>query len=180
MFQSTLTPSNASRRISPIASRTCVLKRSRGHEDEAGEEAPERVAAQEEPDARPLAEVEDAHGDLEEVVVRDLEELVARVRLEDLDQRLVVVAPRRQARALPHLARLAAQEWDLVGPGAVGGRRVEAEEAPLADDLARLVEALHADVVEVRGPVHRRARVRLREDERVRARARSRAPRAGA
>ncbi len=136
-------------------------------EDEAREEAPVGVTAQEEPDARALAEVEDAHGDLEEVVVGDLEELVAGVRLQDLDQRLVVVAPRGKARALPHLARLPPQQRDLVGPRAVRGRGVEAEEAPLADDLPVLAEPLHAHVVEVRGPMDRRPRVRLREDEGV-------------
>ena len=136
------------------------------HEDQAREEPSEAVPAEEEADARALAEVEDAHGDLEQVVFRDLEELVARVVLEDLDERLVVVASYWQARPFPHPADLAAQQRDLIRPGAVGRRRVEAQEAALPHDLALLVEALDADVVEVRGPVHRRAGVGLRQDER--------------
>ena len=160
-------PPNASLRISWIRCAVLGVEAIARQVDEAGEEAAERVAADEEPNALPLAEVEDPERDLEELVLRDLEELVARVRLEDLDERLVVVAALRQARALDHPLRLAAEDRDLPRARAVGGVRVEAEEAPLAGDLAGGVEALDADVVEVRGPVHGRARVRLRQVEEV-------------
>ncbi len=133
--------------------------------DEAREEAAERVPPDEEADAPPLAEMEDAERDLEQLVLGDLEQLVARVRLDDLDQGLVVVAARDQLRALEDTLRLAAQHRDLPRARAVGGVRQEAEEAPLADDLARGVEALDPDVVEVRRPVDGRARVGLRQVE---------------
>src|SRR5690606_27214265 len=45
------------------------------------------------------------------------------------------------------------------------GRGVEADEAALARDPARRVETLHADVVEVAGPVDGRAGVGLREHD---------------
>ena len=102
---------------------------------------------------------------LEELVLRDLEQLVARIRLEDLDERLVVVAAAQETRPLDHALRLAPEHRDLPRARAVGGVRVEPEEAPLAGDLAGRVEALDADVVEVRGPVHGRPRVRLRQVE---------------
>ena len=50
----------------------------------------------------------------------------------------------------------------------IRGRGIEAHEAALARDLARGVEALHADVVEVTRTMNGRARVRLREHEQVR------------
>ena len=131
--------------------------------DEAGEEAAERVATDEEAHAPPLAEVEDAHRRLEELVLRDLEQLVARVRLEDVEERLVVVTPAEQTRPLHDTLGLAPEHRDLPGARAVGGVRVEPEEAPLAGHLAVRVEALDADVVEVRGAMHGRARVGLRQ-----------------
>ena len=47
----------------------------------------------------------------------------------------------------------------------VGGRRVEADEAALAHDVARGVEFLDADVVEVARAMDGRAGIRFREDE---------------
>ena len=138
------------------------------HEHEQREEAPERVAAHEQPQPLALAEVEDAHRDLEQLVARDLEQLVARVGVEDLDQRLLVVAPGRERGALEHSGDLAPQDRHLARLGLVGLVGVEAEEAPLAHHLAVLVEALDAHVVEVGGAVDGGPRVRLGEVEDVR------------
>ena len=135
--------------------------------DETREEAPEVVAADEQPHAAALAQLEDAHRDREQVVLGDLQQLVARVRLDDVDERLVVVAAVRQPGAFEHAPRLAPDHRDLPGRRAVGRVRVEAEEAPFGDDVAACVEALDADVVEVRGAMHGRPRVRLRQVEQV-------------
>ena len=136
--------------------------------DETREEAAERVAPDEQPHAPALAEVEDAERRLEELVLRDLEQLVARIRLQDLDERLVVVAARAGG---PTARRPAApccrSTGDLPRARAVGGVGVEPEKAPLAGDLAGGVEPLHADVVEVRGPVDGRPRVGLGQGEQV-------------
>ncbi|HLX22748.1 MAG TPA: hypothetical protein VKR38_05325 [Usitatibacter sp.] len=70
-----------------------------------------------------------------------------------------------EARALDHLRHLAAQERHFARIGVIGRRRVQPHEAPLADHLARGIEALHSDVVEVAGAVHRGARVGFREHE---------------
>jgi hypothetical protein len=149
--------------LDPLANvRVVALER---EVDEAGDEPAERVPADEEPHAPALAEVEDAERDLVELVLADLEQLVARVGLEDLDERLVVVAGGNEAAAVEDPLHLPAQHRDLPGAGAVGGRGVEAEEAPLPDDVALLVEPLHADVVQIARPVHRRPRVRLRQVE---------------
>ncbi len=138
------------------------------NEDETGEEAPEAVAANEQAQPLALAEVEDPHRGLEQLVGVHLDQLVARVRLEDLDQGLLVVAARGERGAREHVLDLAAQDRDVGQPRLVGRVRVEPEEAALADDLALVVEALHSDVVEVRGAVDSRARVRLRQVEQVR------------
>ena len=75
--------------------------------------------------------------------------------------------PQQEARPLDHPLRLAPEHRDLPRARAVGGVRVEPEEAPLAGHLAGRVEALDADVVEVRRAVHGRPRVRLRQVEQV-------------
>ena len=134
--------------------------------DQAGDEAFECVPADEQPHAPALAQVEDPERGLEELVLRDLEELIARVVLEDVEESLVVVAPQQQAGALDHLLRLPPEDGNVPRARAVGGMGVEPEEAPLAGHLAGVVEALDADVVEVGGTVHGRPRVGLRQAER--------------
>jgi hypothetical protein len=128
------------------------------HEHEHREEAPERVGPGEQPQALALAQVEDAHGGLEQLVVRDLEQLVARVGVEDLEEGLLVVAPWREGGALQHARDAPAQDRDLRGARAVGRVREQPQEHALAD----------ADEVEVGGAVDRRAGVGLRERERLR------------
>ena len=118
-------------------------------EDEAGEEAPEDVAADEEPDAAALAEVEDAERELEQLVRGDLEELVAGIRLEDLDHGLVVVAPGQPGRSGRARSGPSLQQRDLPGARAVDRVGEEAEKTSLRRDLAVGAEPLHADVVEV-------------------------------
>ena len=95
----------------------------------------------------------------------DLEQLVARVRLEDLDHRLVVVAAGQEAGAVEHGLHLPPQQRDLPRARAVDGVGEEAEEAALRLHLAGFVEPLDADVVEIGRPVHGRPRVRLGQVE---------------
>src|SRR5262249_28680821 len=134
-------------------------------EDEARQEAAERVAPDEESHAAALTEVEDAERDVEELVLVDLEELVARIVLENLDDRLVVMTAGNESTPLDDALCLPAQHGNLPRGGPVGSVRVEAEEAALAGDHAVLVEPLEPDVVQIGGPVYGGARVRLREVE---------------
>ena len=78
------------------------------HIDEAGDEALQRVAAHEQGDALALLQVEDADRGVEQLVLVGLEQLVARKRVEDVQQSLAVVARRRQPGALDDPADLAA------------------------------------------------------------------------
>lgn len=61
-------------------------------EAEDRDETVERVAAREQADARTVIEVQDAERRIQQLVLADLEQLVARVVLEDVLQALVVVA----------------------------------------------------------------------------------------
>jgi hypothetical protein len=78
------------------------------------------------------------------------------------------VAVGREARALQDVPDLAPHQRYLEHAHAVGGEGVQAEEAPLADDLAGVVELLDADVVHIRRAVDDRTRVGLGEVEQVR------------
>ena len=128
---------------------------------QALDEPVERIAADEQPHALALPQPEDPHRDLEQLVAVHLKQRVARVGLEDLDERFAVVAGRREAGALEHALDLVTQERDLEQAGVVGGGCVEAEEASLADHLALGRVLLDADVVQVRRVVDGRARVGL-------------------
>ena len=98
---------------------------------------------------------------------RDLEQLVARIGLEDVAERLAGVARGRETETLDHRRHLVAQERDVARAAAVGERGEKSDEAALADGVALGVVDLHADVVEVARPVHRRVRVGLRDDDDV-------------
>jgi hypothetical protein len=78
--------------------------------DQAGEEALVGVAPHEEPDALALLEVQYPHRHLEQLLLGDLEQLVARVGFEDLHQVFLVVASLREARPLQDVVCLAADE----------------------------------------------------------------------
>ena len=138
------------------------------HVDEAREETPERVAPDEQPHAPPLAQMQDRDRRVVELILGDLEELVARIRLEDLDQRLVVVPAGREAAPCDDALAFLPHDGDLPRRHAVCGVGVQPEEPHFARDCAVRVEALHADVVEICGAVYRRAGVRLRQVEKVR------------
>ena len=138
-----------------------------GQVDEAGEEAAVDVAAHEQLQLAALAGVHHLGGDRHEVVDRGLEQLVARIGLQHVHQRLAGVAHRVQADDVDHLCGLLAQHRDPAYGLGVGGRGEQAEEAALADDLAVVVELLHADVVEEDRAVHGRLRVGLGQHQEV-------------
>ncbi len=138
------------------------------HVDEAGDEAREGVAAQEQAERLALVQVQDLLHDLEQLVVAGLQQLVARIGLEDVDQRLARVAGGRQAGALDQPRDLVPEQRDLARIAIVGGRGEQAEEAVLAQDLALGVEPADAEVVEIDRPVHGRAGVGLGDHQRHR------------
>ncbi len=100
-----------------------------------------------------------------EVVRADLQQLVARIALEDRGERLAAMAGGQKGGALDDIGDLPAQQRHLPRILGVYRVRIEAEEARLSDDLALGAEALYAYVIEVSGAVHRGARVRLGEHQ---------------
>jgi hypothetical protein len=145
------------------------------NEHEARDEAVERVAADEQAQPLPIAQRQDAERRFVELVIGDLEQLVARIGLEDVVERLGQMTAGGQAGPLDDRFDLAAQQRRLGHARAVRGRCEQPEEAVLADDFATLVVALDADVVGVTGAVHGRAGVGLGHHQHRQGRSRKRA-----
>ena len=117
----------------------------------------------------PLAKVQNPDRRAQQIVLGRLEQLVARIVVEDVDQRLAGVTSGSQARALDNICGLAPQQRDVSGFCAVRGRCEQPEEAVLAAHLAFRVEALDGDIVEIARPMHRRARRGSGHDQELRA-----------
>src|SRR2546430_3232300 len=110
--------------------------------DQTREETLERVATHEQPQPLPLLEVKDRLGDAQQILFGGLEQLVARIAVEYVHQRLPGMAAGRQARALDDVGDLAAKQRNIRGIGAVRGRGEQAEKSMLTAYLAVAVEAL--------------------------------------
>src|SRR5207248_8032085 len=82
------------------------------HIDEAGHEALEGVAPHEQSDALALLQIQDPDRDIVQLVLADLEQFVARKGIEDVQQRLAVVALGRQPRPRNRALYLEAQQRD--------------------------------------------------------------------
>src|SRR5262249_7398169 len=121
----------------------------------------EGVAPHEEAKSLPRAQVQDPRHYPQQLRLADLEQLVARVGLDDVEQRLAGVAAGQDAGARDNVRRLSAQQWNLRRFGAVSGRSEQTEKTMLAAVLALTVEAFDADVIEIAGAMHGRARVGL-------------------
>ncbi len=137
------------------------------HVDQARGEALEGVVADEQRDPLALLQVEHAGADPRQVVVGDLEQLVARIGQVDVQQRLVIVAVRREGRARQRPLDLEPEQRHVGRRLGVDGRGEQADEDLLADDALLVVEPLDADGVEMDPPVHGRAHVGLVDDQHV-------------
>ena len=131
------------------------------HEYQAGEESPERVATQEETHTLAILQIEYAYCYARQVGNGALEELVPRKGVEYVQQRLTPVACRGHVGTLDDLLDLVAQQRDIARTFAISGRRKQADEAAFAARLARFIEFLDADVVEVHMTMDGGAGVRL-------------------
>ena len=132
-----------------------------GHVDQAGDEALERIAAREQAQARAFVQMHDAQAVLEKLVLADLEQLVARIGLQNVGQRLAGVAQRRESGPRHGDRHFLAQHGHVARRAVIGGRGEQADETMRADGLAVLRKALDADRIHVYGPMHRGAPVGL-------------------
>src|SRR4029077_16049499 len=92
------------------------------HVDEARGEALERIAANEQRDALPFLEVENTNDRIEQLVFIGLKQFVARESVQDMRQRLAVMARRCKAGAFYDPTNLATQQWDRARAAAVRQR----------------------------------------------------------
>ena len=106
------------------------------HEDDDRDEAVELVAPRKDAHARPLLERQDGGGEVVERVLVDLEELVARIGLEHVEERLAGMARRVVAGAGKHVRRLAAEIGNGAHRARIGGRGEQADHAQLAGERA--------------------------------------------
>ncbi len=103
-----------------------------GHEDQAHQEAPVVVSAQEQADLSTIAQVEHLERHSFDVVDIALEELVARVGLQDVEEAAAVVAPGRELHPFEHTGHPASHHRDVEHPAGVDRRGEQADEPTLA------------------------------------------------
>ena len=106
------------------------------HEGDDRDEAVELVDAVEHPDARPFDQAQDRRGVLAQRRHGNLEQLVARIALEHVDQRLAGMVGRVEARLLDDRLCLRAQIGDLHHRARVGGRGEQADDPQFAGECA--------------------------------------------
>ena len=114
-----------------------------------GNVAFEYVAAGKQAHARALGEREQAGGGFGQLFAAGFKQFVARVGLQQVAQVVFLVAAVGKTEVFQHMLGFAAQHGDVPDTVGVGGGGVEADEAPLADNLAVGVEFLDADLVEI-------------------------------
>ncbi len=133
--------------------------------DQDRDVAIEAVATRQYAHARPLVELQHRQREIIERVLVELEQLVARVVLQHVDQRLAGMPVRIEAGAGQHRVDLAAQVGDGPRRARIGGGGEKADDAELAHELAGAIETFHAHIVHVDAPMHARAHRRLGDDE---------------
>jgi hypothetical protein len=135
--------------------------------DEGRHEPVERIAAQEERYALALLQPQDAERRLVELVDRALEQLLARIGLEDVLKRLGIVPVGSEIGLGDDGCDLVAQQRDLARALHIGGGREQPEEDLFADDRAGGGVDLDADRVEIGRPVHARSAVGFGDAQQV-------------
>src|SRR4029077_15955962 len=133
----------------------------------ARDESLEDVLANEERDAMALLEQQDSARDLEKIGVRDLKELVAGKRLQDLDERLAVVASWIEPGLVERALEFQAQHRDLAHAADVRGRSEQPEETVLADELTLVVVTLDADAIHRHRTMDRASIIRLGDNQQI-------------
>jgi hypothetical protein len=137
------------------------------HVHHARAEAAKGIVAHQQAHRTPFVQVDDGTHDADQLRHARLEQLVARIGLEHVDDGLGVMALRRETEMRHHLLDLAPQQRHLARRTVIRRGRPQTEKAMLAGHAAGAVEFLHADVVEVGAAVHRRQRGSLRQDQRM-------------
>ena len=138
------------------------------HEDEDRDEAVELVGAHQRPHPRPLDQAENGCGVLPQGRHRHLEQFVARIAFQHVDQRLAGMVVPVEAGLGDDGLGLRPQIRDLHHRARVGGRGEQADDAQFAGQRALGGVGLDADVIEIDAAVHQRLGVGLGDDQRLR------------
>src|SRR5581483_5855124 len=93
-----------------------------GNVDETGVEALEGVTPQEDAHLIALVQIDHAAHDVHELGDGRLKQLIARIRLEYVQHRLRVMAPRGESETAHDLIDLVAQNGDVARAAVIGGR----------------------------------------------------------
>ncbi len=138
------------------------------HEDEDRDEAVELIGAHQRSDARPLDQPQNGFGVLAQDRHRNLEQLVARIALQHVDQCLAGVIFRVETGFGDDGFGFRPEIRDLHHRARVGSRGEQADDAQLAGKHALGGVRLDADVIEIDAAVHRRFGIGLGDDQRFR------------
>ena len=122
--------------------------------DEHREEPAVGILADIHPHHPPLLHAEHGHPGLVQVVRGHLEQVVARVGLDEVQQVLAAVRTRVHAGALQNVLLELAQHRNVVHGLGIRGTGVQAQETPFAGHRTIGIEALDAHVVQVGAAVH--------------------------
>ncbi len=133
--------------------------------DEAGDEAFERIAVHEQRDALALLQIENTNRRVEQILFADLEQEVAREGVEDVQQRLAVMAVGSQAGAGNRALHLLPQQRDRARRAVIGERGKQPGEEAEPDDLAIRAETADTDRVHQRVAMDGGAAVGLGDEQ---------------
>ena len=129
------------------------------------DEAVETVETQEQFDLGPAAQFQNPHRGGEQLVLRNLEQFVAREGVENMRQRLGVMTGRRQPGAGGHRGDFLAQQGNGAGRQAVGAGGEQADKAMLADEIAVGPENLDPDIIHMGPAMHETLRDGFGDDQ---------------
>ena len=124
------------------------------HEDQGRDKTLERIPPDEQGGFLAFLKMQDADCDLEQFVLAGLEQLIAGIGLENIDQRLAVMAGGPESGAFDDPGDPAAQQRDFLRALVVGDRGEQAEEPVLSDHPTLGIEALDADRIQRHRSVH--------------------------
>ena len=126
-----------------------------GEEHHCGHETTERVLAEEQTRLAALVQTQHTAGGVVELVRRHVEQLVARVVLNDPQQISRGVAVRQETKALHHRLHLVTHQRGLMGGHGIGAAGEQPQDQVFTGDRAVLGEDPNADVIQVFAPVNR-------------------------
>ena len=137
-----------------------------GDEQQDGGEPVKGVGAREQLHARPVQKVQDAHGLSQQLVFADLEQLVARMVLDDVLEALLVVTAGRRAGAGHDPGHLLADQRHGAGRLVVGVGGEQAHKPDFSAGSPVVAIAFDADVIHVAAPVDAALHIGLGDGER--------------